>query len=321
MQSIGIFSTPGKERVPALLQQLIALAEAGGISLLIDSANAIAIRREDLAADEDTLARCDAIIVLGGDGAVLGAARAAAPYRTPVLAVDLGRLGFLSAVRPDQIEDAFDLLLRDGFEIEERMMLDAQVLRDAPRGNKETGSKADTASSIVSRTPLPLSTSPLAPQFVGGGIGLNDAVVAKSAIARILRVSIFVEGDQVAELRADGLVISTPTGSTAYALAAGGPIVHPGVPLLLVCPIAAHSLTQRPFIVGPNEVIEVRADWEGDEVSPGELEAMLTIDGQIGVILQPGDLVRVRRSEHKARLLRRPSETFYDRLRQKMSWG
>jgi NAD+ kinase len=311
MKSIGVFATPGKERVPALLQTLVAQAEARGVCLHMEHENALQIGREDLGADEDSLAQSDAIIVLGGDGAVLGAARAAAPYRTPVLAVDLGRLGFLSAVRPEQIEDAFDLLIRDGFEIEERMMLDAQVLRDREaRGKKPERSAPDASPAF---RPIPLAN-------VGGGIGLNDAVVAKSAIARILRLSIYVEGDLVAELRADGLVISTPTGSTAYALAAGGPIVHPGVPLLLVCPIAAHSLTQRPFIVGPNEVIEVRADWEGDEVSPGELEAMLTIDGQIGVVLQPGDMVRVRRSEHKARLLRRPSENFYDRLRQKLSW-
>lgn len=314
---IGVLATPGKERVPDLLRRLVTLSEARGVELHLERENALQIEREDLGADEDSLARCDVIMVLGGDGAVLGAARAAAPYRTPVLAVDLGRLGFLSAVRPEQIEDAFDMLLRDGFEIEERMMLDAQVLRDKEKGrqgDKETSTPVTTKSLRVSPSPhLPFCV-------VGGGIGLNDAVVAKSAIARILRLSIFVEGDQVAELRADGLVISTPTGSTAYALAAGGPIVHPGVPLLLVCPIAAHSLTQRPFIVGPDEVIEVRADWEGDEVSPGELEAMLTIDGQIGVVLQPGDMVRVRRSEHKARLLRRPSETFYDRLRHKMSW-
>lgn len=308
MKTIGVFATPGKERVPELLRSLITQSQARGVTLLIDRENALALEREDLGADEETLAHTDAIIVLGGDGAVLGAARAAAPYRTPVLAVDLGRLGFLSAVRPEQLEDAFDLLLRDGFEIEERMMLDAQVLRDAQAKrcpDQETQKRPST------RVPFSL---------VGGGIGLNDAVVAKSAIARILRLSIYVEGDLVAEMRADGLVISTPTGSTAYALAAGGPIVHPGVPLLLVCPIAAHSLMQRPFIVGPEEVIEVRADWEGDEVAPRELEAMLTIDGQIGVVLQPGDMVRVRRSEHKARLLRRPSETFYDRLRQKLSW-
>jgi NAD+ kinase len=203
------------------------------------------------------------------------------------------------------------------------MMLDAQVLRDgeARRRADKTRGQGDKEMPGRESTPLPVSLSPRLPlSIVGGGIGLNDAVVAKSAIARILRLSIYVEGDLVAEMRADGLVISTPTGSTAYALAAGGPIVHPGVPLLLVCPIAAHSLMQRPFIVGPDEVIEVRADWEGDEVAPGELEAMLTIDGQIGVVLQPGDMVRVRRSEHKARLLRRPSETFYDRLRQKLSW-
>jgi NAD+ kinase len=311
MQSIGVFATPGKERVPELLQKLLALAEVRGVLLQMEPANAIQLGREELGADEDTLAQSDAIIVLGGDGAVLGAARAAAPFRTPVLAVDLGRLGFLSAVRPEHIEDAFDLLLRDGFEIEERMMLDAQVFRSS-------GEAKTQIANATRRFPASSLRSNNAP--IGGAIGLNDAVVAKSAIARILRLSIYVEGDLVADLRADGLVISTPTGSTAYALSAGGPIVHPGVPLLLVCPIAAHSLTQRPFIIAANEVIEVRADWEGDEVSPGELEAMLTIDGQVGVVLQPGDVVRVRRSEHKARLLRRPSESFYDRLRMKLSW-
>lgn len=306
MNSIGVFATPGKERAPELLRQLVSMAEERGVLLHLEPEAASTIGREDLAAPEDELAAGDAVIVLGGDGAVLLAARAAARHRTPVLAVDLGRLGFLSAVRPDELTDAFDLLLRDGFEIEERMMLDARVLRkNEPR---EKRSDFVTGRKKIETTDI------------GGGIGLNDAVVAKSAIARILKLSIFVEGDLVAETRADGLIISTPTGSTAYALAAGGPIVHPAVPLLLICPICAHSLTQRPFIVGPDEVVEVHADWEGDEVAPGELEAMLTIDGQVGVVLQPGDIVRVRRSEHKARLLRRPSEIFYDRLRQKMSW-
>lgn len=309
MTSIGVLSTPGKEEAPELLRLLISLAEARGITLLLEKDAAASVVREDLAAEIDDLAASDAVIVLGGDGAVLLAARAAAKHRTPVLAVDLGRLGFLSAVRPSDLEDAFDLLLRDGFEIEERMMLDAQVFRGAGESRLETSDRSTPIARLKSQV-----------EAVGGGIGLNDAVVAKSAIARILKLSIFVEGDLVAETRADGLIISTPTGSTAYALAAGGPIVHPGVPLLLICPICAHSLTQRPFIVGPNEVVEVHADWEGDEVAPGELEAMLTIDGQVGVVLQPGDIVRVRRSEHKARLLRRPSEVFYDRLRQKMSW-
>ncbi len=285
-----------------MLRQLVSLAGEKQITVMLEREAANMIEREDLFAPTDELAACDIVIVLGGDGAVLLAARAAAPHRTPVLAVDLGRLGFLSAVRPEELADAFDLLLRDGFEIEERMMIDAQVLREEE--NETTG----LVQRISKRIPI------------GGGIGLNDAVVAKSAIARILKLSIYVEGDLVAETRADGLIISTPTGSTAYALAAGGPIVHPAVPLLLICPICAQSLTQRPFIVGPDEVVEVHADWEGDEVAPGELEAMLTIDGQVGVVLQPGDMVRVRRSEYKARLLRRPSEIFYDRLRQKMSW-
>ncbi|RYG70636.1 NAD(+)/NADH kinase, partial [bacterium] len=237
----------------------------------------------------DAIASCDVLVTLSGDGGVLAAARAAARFSTPVLAVDLGRLGFLSAVRPTEVEKAFYRLLNGEFEVEERMMIDTEVFRGDVK--------------------------------VGGGIALNDAVVAKSALARILRLSIYAGGELIAAIRADGLVVSTPTGSTAYALSAGGPIVPPHVPLLLVCPICAHTLNQRPFIVGADEVLEVRAEWEGDEVKVDSLDAMLTIDGQVGVMLRPGDLVRVQRSQEVARLLRDPQDTFYARLRHKMSWS
>jgi NAD+ kinase len=260
-----------------------------------------------LAAPDDELAAGDAVIVLGGDGAVLVAARAAACSQTPVLAIDLGRLGFLSAVRPNELDMAFEQLLRGELVAEERMMLEARVLR-AP--SEKRADRNESARVL-----------PWPREDIGGGIGLNDAVVAKSALARILRLSIFVEGDLVAETRADGMIVATPTGSTAYALSSGGPIVHPGVPLLLVCPICAHSLAQRPLVVGPDETVEVHAEWEGDEVASSELEAMLTIDGQIGVRLQPGDIVQVRQAKCKARLLHLPAYNFYDRLREKMGWG
>jgi len=215
----------------------------------------------------------------------------------------LGRLGFLSTVRPEDLDQAFEQLLCDGFEVEDRTMLEAQVLREgAP---------------IVTAKPTAGLDAPSGERI----IGLNDAVVAKSALARILELSIYVEGELVADVRADGLVISTPTGSTAYALSAGGPITTPDAPIFLICPICAHSLTQRPLVVGAHETIEVLAQWQGEEVSTEAIEAMLTVDGQIGVQLRSGDRVRVRRAPIVTRLLRAPGDSFYARLREKMRWG
>lgn len=295
MKSIGIFGAPGKPQAQSLANHLAELAGRRGLDVRLQLEHAPpASMGGDGCPISDDLASADVLVTLSGDGGVLAAARAAARFGTPVLAVDLGRLGFLSAVRPEDLESAFELLMDGEFEIDERLMIDASVMR------KQSGGEAEC---------------------IGGGVALNDAVVAKSALARILRLSIFVSGELVAAIRADGLIISTPTGSTAYALSAGGPIVPPDVPLLLVAPICAHTLNQRPFIVGPDELLEVHAEWEGDEVKNEALEAMLTIDGQVGVTLRPGDVVRVRRATQVARLLRDPRDSFYARLRHKMGWG
>jgi NAD+ kinase len=290
MRSLGIFAAPGKAQAATLAGELAQRARARG--LLVEVQIEHQAPREqggDGSLISEKVASCDALVTLSGDGGVLAAARAAIPFGTPILSVDLGRLGFLSAVRPDDVGRAFERLLNSEFKVEERMMLEARVVRDG--------------------------------QDIGGGVALNDAVVAKSALARILRLSICAGGEMVAAIRADGLVVSTPTGSTAYALSAGGPIVPPDVPLLLVCPICPHSLGQRPFVVGPDELLEVRAEWGGEEVQTSSIDAMLTLDGQVGVSLKPGDLVRVRRSSAVARLLRDPDDSFYGRLRQKMGWG
>jgi NAD+ kinase len=296
MKTLGIFAAPFKPQAAELAAQLVELAKPHGIAVRLEKSCAEQLNRPDLAGVDDIVAASDVVVVFSGDGGVLGAARHAAPFDTPVLAVDLGRLGFLSSVRPNELEAAFNRLLQGEFSYQERMMLDARVFRSGETEN-------------------------VLPTDIGGSIGLNDAVVAKSALARILHLSIFVEGELVAAVRADGLVISTPTGSTAYALAAGGPIVHPDVPLLLICPICAHSLTQRPLVVGPDETVEVLTEWEGEEVASTELEAMLTIDGQVGVRLQSGDRVRVRRARERARLMHLPGDSFYTRLREKLRWG
>jgi NAD+ kinase len=295
MNSIGIFGAPGKPQALPLANHLAELASRRGLDvrMQVEHAPPSSLGGDGCPISEE-LASADVLVTLSGDGGVLAAVRAATKFNTPVLAVDLGRLGFLSAVRPDEIESSFERLMNGEFEVEERMLIDSGVMR-----------RADGAE----------------PMCIGGGLALNDAVVAKSALARILRLSIFVSGELVAAIRADGLVVSTPTGSTAYALSAGGPIVPPDVPLLLIAPICAHTLNQRPFIVGPDELLEVRAEWEGDEVTPDTLDAMLTIDGQVGVTLRPGDVVRVRRAPEVARLLRDPRDSFYARLRHKMGWG
>lgn len=296
LKTLGVFAAPYKPQAAELAAQLVALAAQHDIGVRLERTCAAQLNREELGVEDEIVASSDIVVVFSGDGGVLGAARSAAPFDTPVLAVDLGRLGFLSSVRPDEFEEAFHRLLKGEFSYEERMMLDARVFRS---GEGQHAPRLE----------------------VGGSIGLNDAVVAKSALARILHLSIFVEGELVAAVRADGLVISTPTGSTAYALAAGGPIVHPDVPLLLLCPICAHSLTQRPLVVGPDETVEVLAEWESEEVAASELEAMLTIDGQVGVRLQSGDRVRIRRARERARLMHLPGDSFYTRLREKLRWG
>ena len=308
MKSLGIFAVPGKPQAVVLGRQLSELAARHGIAVREQfEQDPIPIQGGDGCLVSDDVANCDVLVCLSGDGGVLAAARAAARFNTPVLAVDLGRLGFLSTVRPDELGASFFRLLDGEFEVEERMMLDARVLRSPQK---------DELSALLTQP-----RSDTSAYEVGGGIALNDAVVAKSALARILRLSIYASGELVAQIRADGLIVSTPTGSTAYALSAGGPIVPPDVPLLLVAPICAHTLNQRPFVVGAGETLDVQAEWEGDEIAPDRLDTMLTLDGQVGVSLRPGDVVRVRRSSQVARLLRDPNDSFYARLRLKMAWG
>ncbi len=298
--TIGVFGASHKPNVASLVREMVAWAGRRGLELRLQPELANMAGRDDLRGrSDDHIARSDLLVTFSGDGGVLKAARAAAPHQTPILAVDLGRLGFLSAVRPDDVEAAFERLMRGEFCIQERLMLDARVLR------RQAAGRAQPASTWES---------------IGGSVGLNDAVVAKSAMARMLRLSISIDGGLTSQVRADGLIVSTPTGSTAYALAAGGPIVQPEVALLLICPICAHSIAQRPLVVAPDAVIDIDAEWEADESAPGALQSMLTVDGQVGVLLRSGDRVRIQRSSQVARLMQPPEASFFARLREKLHW-
>lgn len=229
----------------------------------------------------DFAERYDLVVVLGGDGTLLAVARSAA-QGVPILGVNLGSLGFLTEVGRAEAYPALVQVLEGDFAIEERPLLDVGLVRNG----------GDSASYRV----------------------FNDAVVTKGALARIIEMLLLVDGNLVARFRADGLIIATPSGSTAYNLSAGGPIVHPLLPVVLLTPICPHALTLRPVAVPSSGRVEVRLASEGEEV-------FLTLDGQEGTSLTHGDTVAVTRSRRTARLIKAGDRTFYDSLRGKLRWG
>lgn len=229
----------------------------------------------------DPAERYDLVVVLGGDGTLLAVARALAAG-VPILGVNLGTLGFLTEVSRGELYPALVEVLDGRYRIEERWLLDAEVRPS------------------------------------GGGCRdyrvLNDAVVTKGALARIIELSLRVDGALVARFRADGLIISSPTGSTAYNLSAGGPIVYPRLPVVVLTPICPHALTLRPVVVPDDSRIEIALETPDEEV-------FLTLDGQEGCRLGAGDTVSITRSPAAVRLVKVSGRTFYDGLRGKLRWG
>lgn len=223
----------------------------------------------------------DLVIVLGGDGTLLSVARTVGP-RSPILGVNLGRLGFLTEISRAELYPRLVQVLSGDFVLEDRAMLDIELRRD---GRRLSSFRA-----------------------------FNDLVIAKSALSRIIQLEVQMRGHLMAHYRADGLIISTPTGSTAYNLSAGGPIVYPILPVVVLTPICPHALAIRPIVVPDSEAIEVLLD------SPKE-KVFLTVDGQEGAQLAHRDQIVVRRSESVATLVRLPDRTFYDSLREKLKWG
>jgi len=235
--------------------------------------------REDLPSDVDL------VIVLGGDGTLLGmASRIARSGRdVPILGVNFGSLGFLTETRIDELDATLAAVLAGTATYDVRAMLDADVER--------AGAREDSR------------------------VVLNDVVFTKAALSRIIEVKVLVGDVLVTTVKADGLIIASATGSTAYNLAAGGPIVHPRVDAMILTPIAPHTLTNRPIMIPGDEVIEVRP-----RIEPGE-DIYVTYDGQEGYPLQPGDVVRVRCSARTLRLVKSPSRTYFQVLREKLNWG
>lgn len=224
----------------------------------------------------------DLAVSLGGDGTLLQAARVFSSHGVAIFGVNLGRLGFLTDTDAEHMLDGLDRVLRGEYAVEERMMLSAQVHRHS--------------------------------QVLGPREAFNDIVVNKGALAQVVRIETRVDGRFVSSYLADGIIVATPTGSTAYGLSVGGPIIEPGTAVLLVAPICPHILTNRPLVISDRSVVECI-------VVEGAGDVFLTIDGQEGFPLESGDRIRVQRSAHRARLVHVGQHDFFDILRRKMGWG
>ncbi len=281
VRTVGIISKPRSESAAALLPRLISWLKDRGVTVLLDELSASYTGAPEGLERTKVAGQSDLVVVLGGDGTLLSAARASIGHDVPVFAVNLGGLGFLTAIQVEDLYPQLELALRGALQTEPRLMLRAEIKR-----NDEIVATYD---------------------------GLNDLVLAKTEIARIIDLEVYLDGNFVCVYKADGLILATPTGSTAYSLSAGGPIVLPTVHAFSMTPICPHTLTNRPVIVPDSSVIEIGVRGEGS--------TYLTIDGQVGKLLQSGDRVVCRKSQFCTRLIRPADLLFFDVLREKLKWG
>lgn len=230
----------------------------------------------------EIMQRADLVIVLGGDGTLLSVARRASRREVPILGVNLGSLGFLTETTTTELFMTIERILAGEYEVERRSLLEAVLVRNGER--------------------------------VGAFQVLNDAVINKGALARIIDMETWVDDQYLCTYKADGLIVSTPTGSTAYALAAGGPIIDPAVNVVVLAPICPHTLSNRPIVISDQANIQVVLRTADEDV-------ILTLDGQEGLAMKGGDTVGIKRSGITVSLIRSPNRTFFDVLRSKLRWG
>ena len=277
VKRIAVVHAENKAHMPAYLAELRGWVAKHGWEPAITSARG---------ADPAVVDGADLVVVLGGDGTFLAAARLASGATggpIPILGVDLGRLGFLSEVGFNELPAAFERFAAGEYQVEDRAMMHVQAFRGE--------------------------------ELLGEGFALNDGVLSKGAFARIVELATYVDGSYLNTYDADGLVVATPTGSTAYALSAGGPLLTPDLPVFVVAPIAPHSLSARPIVL--SDKVTIRVMIEG----PAELDLLLSADGQAGIPVRMGDQVTFSRASRYARLVKLNKIDFYARLHGKLGWG
>jgi NAD+ kinase len=281
---IGIVGNREKKGARALLPALVRWLRERDLEVVLEKGIAAAVRGLGKGTSLTSLvSRVDAVLVLGGDGTFLAAAREAARQDVPILGVNLGGLGFLTETAESDLYSALERLVAGDVEIEPRMMVEARV--DSKKGKARWTE-----------------------------CGLNDVVIHQSDESRMVHLELRIGRTPIGTLAADGLIVATPTGSTAYSLSAGGPIVEPTLEALLATPICPHSLAFRPLLVGADEKLRVRV---GRDVN----RARLTVDGQISRPLAAGDDIEIRRAKSRVSMLSLKRESFYEVLREKLAWA
>jgi NAD+ kinase len=278
---VAIMAKPSKAELARIVPELLDWLKAHGYDVVIDREASAYCKEQETSTREEIGGRpLQFVVVLGGDGTLLAAARAVGKTQTPVVGVNLGSLGFLTEVQVSELYPTLEAVHEGKASVEQRSLVHCEIVRHG--------------ASVASYE------------------ALNDVVIDKGAIARLSNFDLFVDHAFVSNYKADGMIVSTPTGSTAYSLAAGGPILTPSVEAFVVTPVSPHSLTHRPLVVRDSAEIVI--------VIKGAKECYLSIDGQVGMPLLDGDQVRCRKSEHKFKLLR-VRKTFFDVLRNRLKWG
>lgn len=279
MIRLGVVGHLGYSDLPAVLRTLGELAPALNLELAYEE-ELYNVAGGRLLDDPSSL---DALLTLGGDGTLLRGARIISPHPVPILGVNLGRLGFLTCCNADQLSNALMRFARRDFVAESRMALQARVI-DARGAERRSW------------------------------IALNDVVLHKGGFARVVRLSVAANGEPIATYGADGVVLSTPTGSTAYSLSAGGPVVFPTLESIVVTPVSAHTLAIRTVILPATVEVTLQAD-------AGPEELLVTVDGQVGTSFLTGETLSVRRADRGVLIIRFPGTGFFNTLRQKLGWG
>jgi NAD+ kinase len=282
-QTIGIISRPRRANISVVVPPLLEWLKKRGIRTIYDEETASSLddtsnglSRERVAAESEIL------LVLGGDGTLLAAARLAAPNGIPILPINMGSLGFLTSFTLEELYPALEETLAGRSSVSERVMLHVDLER---------------AGKVIEHQRV-----------------LNEAVINKGALARMIEVELLIEKEFVCRYRADGLIVATPTGSTAYSLSAGGPIVHPTVESFIITPICPHTLTDRPVVVRDSCCIDMKLSGDTESV-------FLTLDGQKGIPLQASDCVRITRAKEALKLIQPPRKSYFEILRNKLKWG
>ncbi len=283
LKKIGIISKPKKAEIREIVPPLLQWLREREIEVFVDKeTGSILDKNVHTLTRNEIPAQVEMLVVLGGDGTLLAAARALNRKPVPILAVNLGSLGFLTALTLEEMYPALEAVLKGDYRAERRVQIEGELIR--------------------------------ADEVITSFLALNDVVLNKGAIARILDFDLLVDGEFVSTYKSDGLIVSTPTGSTAYSLAAGGPIIQPAVGAFIVTPICAHTLTHRPLVLPDNVTIEVAVKSQREA-------AYLTVDGQVGIAAHSEDLLRLRKSSSYVEIIHPPSKTYFESLRQKLKWG